>query len=216
VEARRARARDLFPAVLLTVLGIIQAVALEFLWERALSSTSEWRAAEAAATGWLQIAAVFQGLVIVWVAYSTIVMRLSWVPWVRDLVTPFVVGLLELILIELMNPTQLHWWFFQLALIFSFVTWAAQTMFLTAARDPENVDETSDRRREVMAGNLPSAVFVLVLVLLGLLVLWRGPDGPAALVALLLANGVMLVQLGVLRWFWHRDVFGSPRDPAAV
>ena len=74
------RARSQFPSVLLGVLGIIQALAMELLWEQGVGGVANWRAIDAEPSGWLQVSAIFMGIVLIWIQYAILVLRFSWVP----------------------------------------------------------------------------------------------------------------------------------------
>jgi len=74
-RARLARVRELFPEVLLAVLGIIQALALELVWEEGVGGLDRWRAVGAGLAGVLQISAILLGVMVVWLMYATMVMR---------------------------------------------------------------------------------------------------------------------------------------------
>ena len=104
MNPHRERAREQFPSVLLGVLGIIQALALELLWGKGVGGIGRWQALDAELAGWLQVGSVFLGIVVVWVMYATLVLRHSWVPRFVDLFFPFVLGIFEFLLVEMMAP----------------------------------------------------------------------------------------------------------------
>ena len=74
------RARELLPAILITVLSMIQALALELYWSKIGDSSYLWLGGWNAAIGWLQLAIVFLGIVLIWLLYVSSVLRFSWVP----------------------------------------------------------------------------------------------------------------------------------------
>ena len=53
----RDRARKIFPSVLLTLLSIVQAIALETLWEASRQRADLFEPSLPAVIGWLQLAA---------------------------------------------------------------------------------------------------------------------------------------------------------------
>lgn len=61
----RNRARDRLPSVLLTLLSIVQALALEFLWSHISEAEYPFEPSWIAAISWLQIAASFNGIVLI-------------------------------------------------------------------------------------------------------------------------------------------------------
>ena len=98
----RNRATDLLPSVLLTVLSMIQALALELLWTRLRESPYLWTASWDALLGWTQATAMLLGFLVVWLLYISFVMRFRWLPSLSDSVIPFGIGILEFSLIDLM------------------------------------------------------------------------------------------------------------------
>ena len=203
MDEKQQRAVELFPSVLLSVLGVIQALAFELLWEEGLPGVARWRDAGATATGVLQAFAVFQGGIVMWALYASLVLRLRWLPSVRDLVVPFVLGALQFALVELMAPAQLAWWFAVLALIFALAIATNYAAYVAAGRlDPAILRGES----QVLSSYAPSLVTVAGLVACAGLVAWTGPTSPAATAAVLAANAGLLVQLLVLRRFWNRDL----------
>jgi hypothetical protein len=202
VDAKQQRAIELFPSVLLSVLGVIQALAFELLWEEGLPGLARWRAIGATATGVLQITAVFLGAIVMWALYASLVLRLRWIPAIRDLVVPFVLGALQFALVELMAPETLPWWFTVLALIFALAMATNYGAYAAAARlDPTVVEAGQDLRSYA-----PSLAIVAGLAACGGLVAWTGPESPVAAAALLAANAGLVLQLFVLRRYWHRDL----------
>ncbi len=204
MESRRERAREQFPQVLLAVLGIIQALALELLWERGIAGLDRWEAIGAAMAGALQALAVFLGIVLLWLLFATMILRFQWVPRFGDLLSPFVLGGLEFMLIEWMAPEHLARWFFLLAVIFvvaSFTTYAT----FRAAMTEEESDWT---HAEHLLSYVPSVAIVVVLLGCAAAVRHSGPQA-AGTATLLVANAGLLVQLLAVRVYWLRDV-GEP------
>ena len=95
MRSMQQRAKALMPSMLLTLLSIIQALALELLWSRLTASEHLWRFDWVALLGWLQMSAVLLGIIEIWLMYTSLVLRLRWTPSTRDSVIPFVIGLLE-------------------------------------------------------------------------------------------------------------------------
>jgi len=110
----RARAKEQLPSVLLTLMSIIQALALEFLWEvvRVTPRVFTWDAV----LEWLQITATMFGILQLWMFYTSAAMRFRWTPTTQDLLFPFLIGILEFALIDL-TGTHLALWFWMLAVL---------------------------------------------------------------------------------------------------
>jgi hypothetical protein len=78
------------------------------------------------------------GIVVVWLFCSSLLMRLVWVPTIRDSILPFIIGGAEFRLAEMLSPELRHPWFFLFAGIFGFGTWASTTTFVGVRHDPDS------------------------------------------------------------------------------
>ncbi|MFT7288376.1 MAG: hypothetical protein ACI87W_002494 [Halieaceae bacterium] len=134
----RQRARDLVPNILLTVLSMIQALALEFYWTRLVASEFLWHGGWDALIGWLQAACVLLGILLLWLYYVSIVLRFSWLPSVSDTLFPFFLGLLEFGLIEAMHPNSIAVWLILLASMFALAIFSSHMTLGRARQDPAN------------------------------------------------------------------------------
>ena len=102
-----------------------------------------------------------------------------------------------------MAPETLHWWFAVLALVFSLAMATNYGAYAAAARlDPTVLVGAS----QALASYVPSMAVVAALAGCAGLVAWSGPASPLAAAALLAANGGLVLQLFVLRRYWHRDL----------
>jgi len=202
-SSHRERAREQFPSVLLGVLGIIQALALELLWEQGIGGIDRWRALDAALAGWLQVLSVFLGVIVVWLMYATLVLRFAWVPRFADLVFPFVLGALEFLLVEWTAPERIAAFFLGLAVIF--VVGASMTFWIFRAMIAAG--DVPDRPlREQIAGYYPSVAAAAALLLGALVTGATGPASAAAAACLAAANGLLLVQIWIFRRYWQADL----------
>ena len=125
----RIRAKDQMPVVLLTLLSIVQALALELLWDYVSSEDYLYESAWYALIGWMQVSASFMGILLIWLLYSSSVMRFRWVPATVDSVFPFLIGIIEFTLIALLGPGRIGGWFLVLALIFAVMTWVSHVSY---------------------------------------------------------------------------------------
>ena len=206
MEMIRNRATDLFPSVLLTVLSMIQALALELLWSRLRESSYLWASDWNALLGWLQVTAMLLGFLVVWLFYVSIVMRFRWLPSLQDSVVPFGIGILEFTLIDLMGPDSLGPWFYVLALIFAVSTWASHTIFRRARRDPAN-REFFDSVQPARIRDFATAIGVVAGIgVLGLVLHVSGSPGWLALGSLLIAIGALAYQIEQTRRYWGRSI----------
>ncbi len=60
------RARDLLPSIIITILSMIQALALELFWNRIQVSDFLWQGGWTATLGWLQLLVMLLGMLLVW------------------------------------------------------------------------------------------------------------------------------------------------------
>ncbi len=182
--------------MLLGVLGILQALVLELLWNQGVGGLGRWDAFGARAAGLVQIAAVFLGIVVIWLMYASLVLRFSWVPRFQDLVAPFVIGLLEFGLISTLGPDRVPWFLGLLAVLF--VVAAGTNFGIYRAVLAHQIDG-QDQLSNVDDGYLPSALTVVWLVIATPLSAWAGPGSPLTLLAL----GGALTGLGAqIYMFW--------------
>ena len=66
MDRNQERARELLPAIIITVLSMIQALALEIYWTKIGESEFLWQGGWEAAIGWMQLLVVFLGMLLIW------------------------------------------------------------------------------------------------------------------------------------------------------
>jgi hypothetical protein len=206
----RNRAKDHLPQVLLTLMSIIQALALEFLWDdvRMAERALRWDAVST----WFQIVADMLGIMQVWLLYTSATMRVRWTPSMRDLLIPFLIGILEFILIDLTGPNHRGLWFLTLATVYLVASWDAQSVFSRARQDPDNAEFF--RRFSPPSGfdRYESALVICTLIGFGLFA--ELIDDPPELVlgGLTFACAVLIYRMIVARRFWDRSMSIEPLD----
>lgn len=193
------RARELLPSVLLTLLSVVQALVLETLWSSARESPFLLAGDLLAWTGWLHVVAVFLGIIVIWLFYIGMVMRFSWMPSTRDSVVPFVLGALELSMVQLIEPSLLPYWYYALAATFALSTWVSNSMFRAALRDPANAGLAEILPQAHRFDSLAPPVFVGAIAGLGVVVHVVGAGGWAALVCVVFANVLLLLQAWLIQ-----------------
>ncbi len=216
METVRNRATDLFPSVLLTVLSMIQALALELLWSRLRESPYLWTAGWDAVIGWTQVAAMLLGFLVVWLFYVSIVMRFRWLPSLQDSVVPVGIGILEFTLIDLMGPDSLGPWFYAMALIFAVSTWASHTIYRRARRDPANSEFFESMQPAKIRDFAPAIGAVAGIALLGLALHLSGGQRWLVLGSLLVAIAALANQIGMTRRFWRRSISDTASSEAVA
>jgi hypothetical protein len=200
------RARELLPAILITVLSMIQALALELYWSKIGDSDYLWLGGWNAAIGWLQLAIVFLGIVLIWLLYVSSVLRFSWVPAMEDTVIPFFIGLLEFAMIDLIGPETLGPWFLILAAIFAVSTGANHMVMRRARRDPANAYFFEAIAPARWRDYTTTIVVIAILALLGATIWWGGPFQGLSIAALLFALAALGNQLRQTHHYWMHSL----------
>ncbi|MFT7652771.1 MAG: hypothetical protein ACI9ON_003501 [Limisphaerales bacterium] len=205
--SRRAKAN--FPTVLLTLLSIVQALALELMWTHLSSQTDLYSWSLVAVLGWLQLGANLLGILLVWLIYSDLVLRFSWVPTTIDAMFPFLVGILEFAQISTLGSEKIGLWFVVLALLFAAMAWISQVTMKRARQDDDNreffANVSPATRRDYVMSILP--VVLLLLVGVGL---WLSQNrGWWAFTALLVATTLLANQIRMNHMFTQRSYHGK-------
>lgn len=192
--------------VLLTLLSIVQALALELLWAQVHELPYLFAMTWTALLTWMQIGASFVGIIVIWLAYASIAIRFRWVPATSDSVYPFIIGVLEFVLVETLRPDYMGWWFVCLALIFALMTWVAHSTMRRARRDGENAEFFERFKPATMRDFYPAWIIVIGLAAAGIYLTWSGHRGVFALLAVAAAFGVLLRQLFSVARAWQLSI----------
>ena len=206
MTAIRDRAKEHFPTVLLTLLSIVQAFALELLWSHLRETDYLFEPSWAMAISWMQILATFQGLVLIWIVYANNVMRFRWVPVTSDSVYPFIIGLIEFMLIEFLGPDEIGQWLLSMALVFGMMTWVAHANMRLARQDTDN-DEFFRKFEPAKLRDFYAYIAVVCALTLGGIYLLIGVNqGLLALLVLLATNSLLGWQFFEASQFWKRSL----------
>jgi hypothetical protein len=125
--------KDAFAPTYLTILSIIQAVALTDLAGIVSAEHQQFTV-----LNWLLVLLTFCVLIIVWNAYTIQAAVWDWIPDVRDATMPFVVGALELFLNHTIT-LSMSYWLLGLAGIATLGALGAWYMHWRAKKEAENV-----------------------------------------------------------------------------
>jgi hypothetical protein len=212
MDSIRNRATNQFPMVLLTLISIVQALALEFLWDHLRHRPELYEYSWVAFLGWLQIAASLNGLILIWLTYSGMVMRFRWTPTTSDSILPFFVGLVEFLLIDMMGPDKLGRWLIVLAIVFATMIIVSHKIFRRARQDPVNSAFFEKYSPATLRDFMPQASVIVVMSLFGAWLWHSGNYGWPALCALLAALAVMAFETYNASKFWNQSM-GSPLRP---
>jgi hypothetical protein len=189
-------------------MSIIQALALEFLWDdvRVAERALRWDAVST----WLQIVVDMLGIVQVWLIYTSATMRVRWTPSMRDLLIPFLIGILEFILIDLTGPDYRGLWFLTLAAVYVVASWDAQSVFSRARADPDNVDFFRRFRPPGRFDRYESVVIIGTLIGFGLVAEFVDDPPGMVLTGLLFSCAVLIYRMELARRFWDRSMSIDP------
>ncbi len=199
----RNRARENLPSVLLTLLSIIQAIALESLWDHARHRPELYAYSWDALLGWLQIAVTLNVIVLIWMVYVGLVMRFRWTPAMTDSILPFLVGLIQFLMIDLMGPENLGKWILVLGLIAVVVTYLDHSSMRRARRDPDNREFFEKIQAAEWRDFIPQGISVLFSVVAGTWLWYSGDYGWIALLVLLFALTAMAYNAYIQAKFWR-------------
>ncbi len=199
----RNRAKDHMPVVLLTMLSIVQALALELLWAYVTGQGYLYQATWAALLGWIQVLATMLGILLIWLIYASTVMRFRWVPATTDSISPFVVGIIEFTLIAMLGMEHLGIWFLTMALTFAAMTWVSHLSFRRARQDGENAEFFRNVGPAGLRDYTATMINVTLMVALGVFFEVTGYRGWFALIALLALLALLFFQIYVTDRYWR-------------
>ena len=200
MDSMRNRATDMFPMVLLTLLSIVQALALEFLWDHTRHRTELFEISVAVIPGWLQIAATFNVIIIIWLMYAGMLMRFRWTPSTMDSVFPFLVGLIQFLMIDMMGAEHFALWIIVLALTFGVLVTIDHLAMRRARQVEENREFFDQYAPATIKDFLPQIFMVVSLLLAGG---WIGFSGHHGWFTVLVLFGIFLG----LGWETHRSAY---------
>jgi len=200
MDSMRNRATDMFPMVLLTLLSIVQALALEFLWDHTRHRTDLFEISVAVIPGWLQIAATFNVIIIIWLMYAGMLMRFRWTPSTMDSIFPFLVGLIQFLMIDIMGAEHFALWIIVLALTFGVLVTIDHLAMRRARQVEENREFFDQYSPATIKDFLPQIFMVASLLLAGG---WIGFSGHHGWFTVLVLVGIFFG----LGWETHRSAY---------
>lgn len=200
------RAKELLPSVLLTLTSILQALSLEVLWTSASAATHLWQGDAAAVAGWLQVAAVFETVIVIWIFYAHLLMRFRWVPSMRDSIVPFGLGIGQFVLAELLRPEQLALWCLALAALFAYAMACSVAIFRAAEADPDNAWYFAAYPPTTVERYAPPVLTVSGFLGIAALAASSHAGSTGHVVAMVLVNLMLLAQIELQRWYWKRSI----------
>jgi hypothetical protein len=212
MSALRDRAKEHFPMVLLTLLSIVQALALELLWSHVREANYLLELSWTTAIAWLQIASTFTGLVLIWVVYASNAMRFRWVPVTSDSVYPFFIGVLEFMLVETLGPGDTGQWLILMGLVYGLMVRVSHKTMQRARHDGDNDAFFKNFAPATSRDFVPQIATVCALALAGTYLWVSGDSGIFAVTVVLATFGVLGWQFRAAAQFWGRTVVDQPDD----
>jgi len=199
----RNRAINNFPMVLLTLLSIVQALGFELLWTQVHEYPALYQWSAMAVIGWMQVVAMLLGIILVWMVYATSVMRFRWVPSTLDSLFPFLVGILQFIMIDNLGIDDVVLWLLLLALLFAGMNWIAHHDMKRARLNPENDEFFVGRSPATLRDFYGTIVVVSGLCLCSMVLSLNEPSVLLYGCAALLSLAVVVRQVFVADDFWQ-------------
>jgi hypothetical protein len=198
----RDRAKQRWPMVLLTLVSIIQALALETLWVEVAGEQELFSEGLDGVIAALQAASVLLAIIVIWIFFAHLVMRFVWLPGLRDTIAPFALGLIEFVVAEFIGAGQYGLWIACISLAFLVSHVVLLSTFARAAREPENADFFAAQPTGLLQRHGPTlGSMALLLVLAGIVEFAASPLVTAIGMALVAA--LLLVQLWLQRVYWY-------------
>jgi hypothetical protein len=185
--------------------------------KNSMIGTSEflWQWGWTAVIGWLQIAVMLEGILLIWVLYVSFVLRFSWLPSLEDTLLPFLIGLFEFAMIDLTEPALVGPWMMLLALIFALAVVGSHTTMRRAEQDPANAYFfTQLFTSRGWRSYIHSGASITGLMLIGLLLWLSNPAPWIVFIALLMALGAMFFQYLQARMYWLHSLTDEEGDEA--
>ena len=211
MQKMKSRAKAHFPSVLLTLISIIQALALELMWSKIVESDFLWTWGFPALIGWGMIAVSFLGILQIWIMYSTMVMGFVWQPLLRDSIIPFIIGIQEFLLITLVSEQFSTLWLYVLGSLFVIANWVSHNSMRRARLDPENAAFFGKVEPATLKDFGPAIGIVSSLVLFGIIIDLTGNQSWIPLGAIAFVNIALLMQIAASQRLW-RNIIGSEDD----
>ena len=192
--------------VLLTLLSIVQALALELLWSHVRDSEYLFELTPQSMLSWIQIAVTFLGLILIWVVYASSAMRFRWVPTTSDSVYPFFIGVLEFTGVEVLGPDERGLWLVAMAAIFGTMVRVSHKTMQRARQDPDNAVFFSRLEPASIRDFIPHIAIVTAFVMAGIYVQFNQDEVLLTWIAVLATAALLVWQLIVAAGYWVRSV----------
>ena len=204
------RVRSNVPAAVLTLLGIVQALALEQLWTHVLNTDVLYTLTWQTFTTWTQIVTTLIAIILVWLVYAVNVTRFLWLPSVYEFILPFWVGFVQVLVIQVLTPTDIGFWFILMGGLFGTMIWIAQSTLRKARLDGSNESFFATISAATWSDFLPAIAVIGLILTFGLYAANFKTGHLVNLSMLLILLSFAYIQFRALTMGWQRSM--SPDD----
>jgi hypothetical protein len=206
MDTIKNRARKQFPAVLLTLLSIVQAIALESLWNKLAGHSDLFALTLQALQIWLQFTISLGVIILLWLSYVGLTIRFRWTPAFSDSVLPFLIGLIEFLLIELIEPGRLGVWMLTLALVAA-LSIVIDFRFMRRARlDPDNAEFFDAVLPATWRDFMPQVLVVVYAISAGVWLVFDETHIWFSLLTLLVVLAAILQNAFLQASYWRKTI----------
>lgn len=206
METIRNRAKDNFPMVLLTLLSIVQALALEFLWDHMRHRSELFNWSFAIIPAWMQIIATFSIIILIWLMYSGMLMRFRWTPSIGDSIFPFVVGLIQFFMIDIMGDKYFALWALVLGITFGAMVAINHNAMKRARRDDANIEFFRRFSPATIKDFVPQIVLVSTMLFLSVSLAVTSGNTGLKIFTLALIFVVVGIEANNARRYWNESM----------
>jgi hypothetical protein len=207
MRSPREKALTQFPAMYITLVSVVQAIALEALAARAIAVAPGFNLHGGTALVWLQVLLLGQTVFYVWISYTLLVTLAQWVFRVFDFGAAFAVGVMQFVAIEFIGRDSVQGFLVVVGLGFVVGAWVSHSNTGAAAKSEDN---------QHVIRILPRGRLTLLLVAVGVLgvvgVIVSRLGVGAWPIALVLAACNALLLVAQFQWFvWWKKVLTPDR-----
>jgi hypothetical protein len=149
MEPIRERALGSFSSIYMTMVSLIEAIALELLVGRVLAVTEVSDLGVPTIVAWLEIAFMFEVILGIWIAYAIMSMATRWVMTLYDSAIVFALGMWQFLAISWIDQVPSHYWLWWTGIGGVIAILIIRGIYAAARRNPEN---------DVFVGSFPLAL----------------------------------------------------------
>ncbi|MCR9104638.1 MAG: hypothetical protein NXI15_05035 [Gammaproteobacteria bacterium] len=211
VQDNQERAKRLVPTIILTVLSMIQALALEIYWTRAVGLEVLWSGGWDAIIAWMQLVAGLVSILIIWVVYVSFVLRFTWLPSLAEMIMPFLIGILEFAAIAMMHPQTLALWIVLVAVAFLATLFTGHQTVTAARREPANAYFFAQLEAPTWR-NYRESLIAIALMLLLVAAGWLLNSAVPTIIALMIVVAALTYQFYQIKHYWLHSITAQNKE----